>query len=779
MKKNYASQLQKSRYAFLKSLLPAVLLVFLVQPLSAQFFTKIATGTLVETPKKTYSASWADYNNDGFDDMLIVDNTEYHSSLFTNNGDGTFTEVTNNAIYENMGPSIAAAWGDYNNDGNIDLYICNTGNSGSTTAMNFLYRNDGNGVFTRILEGSIVTDTDWSLGAAWADYDNDGNLDLYVANFLQPNALYHNNGDGTFTRITEGEIVTDDFNTYSASWADIDNDGFQDLFVVNYFYSALPGQNDCLYRNNGDGTFTKNTTSIIVNDAALTQGSSWGDYNNDGLLDLFVTVNEFSDIKHNFLYKNLGNGNFEIANSAPSIDGGVSFGSAWLDMNNDGFLDLTVSNNGGSTKRLNFLYLNNGNETFTNQIADEATTTALRDFCSTIAGYNHDGYPDIFTPSYSTTVVHGLYKNNGGTNNYVTLRLEGTVSNRSAIGARVYCYANGMAQTREVSSSSGQYTGSSLAQTFGIGAATAIDSIAIHWPSGIHQVIENPAINQIHQIQEVQMLNNETDILTFALAQQTGAAVINTTAHTVSVEVANGTNLTALAPVVTVSAGATVNPASGATVNFANGAVSYTVTAENGTDVQAWTVTVTEEIVLNNATDILSFTLAQQTGAATINPVEHTVAAQVPFGTNLTALAPVITVSAGATVNPASGATVNFANGAVSYTVTAENGTDVQVWSVTVTAPVGINEAAEGATNLTIYPNPSTGDGNIHVSAATTGGYEIHLLNHLGQSLRSFNLHLVGNESKLIQMGEMEQGLYIISIKGNGMQAVQKMLIVK
>ena len=183
--------------------------------------------------------------------------------------------------------------------------------------------------------------------------------------------------------------------------------------------------------------------------------------------------------------------------------------------------------------------------------------------------------------------------------------------------------------------------------------------------------------------------------------------------------------------------------------------------------------------MLNNATDILSFTLAQQTGAAVINATAHTVSVEVANGTNLTALAPVVTVSAGATVNPASGATVNFANDAVSYTVTAENGTDVQIWLVTVTAPVGINEATEDATKLTIYPNPSTGDGNIHVSAATTGGYEIHLLNHLGQTLRSFNLHLVGNESKLIQMGEMEQGLYIISIKGNGMQAVQKMLIVK
>ncbi|MDP3386803.1 MAG: FG-GAP-like repeat-containing protein, partial [Eubacteriales bacterium] len=707
-------------------------------------------------------------------------------------------------------------------------------------------------------------------GAAWADYDNDGFLDLYVANFLQPNCLYRNNGDGSFTKITEGEIVTDNFNTYSASWADYDNDGFQDMYVVNYFYSALPGQNDCLYHNNGDGTFTKNTSSIIANDLALTQGSSWGDFNNDGLLDLFVTVNDFGDIKHNLLYKNLGNGDFVLVNSAPSIDGGVSFGSAWLDMNNDGYLDLTVSNNGGSTKRLNYLYLNNGDETFTNQVADEATLTPLRDYCSTISDYNHDGYPDIFTPSYSTTLIHGLYKNNGGTNNWVSVRLEGTVSNRSAIGARIYCYTNGIKQTREVSSTSGQYVGSSLTQTFGIAATSAIDSLVINWPSGIHQVIENPIINQIHQILEEELMNNETDILSFSITQQTGAAIINTTEHTIAIEVANGTILTALAPDITVSAGAIINPSSGSIVDFSGGPVDYTVTAENGTDTQVWIVTVTEEIVLNNETNILTFILSQQTGAAiinatahtvtievanganltslaptitvsagaSINPVSgaivdfsagavsytvtaengfdsqvwmvtvseeivlnnetdilafmlsqqtspaiinttaHTIIAEVSYGTSLTALAPEITVSSGAIVNPLSGSTVDFSSGAVSYTVTAENGIDSQIWMVTVTeAPVGIYEPNKIDAKLVIFPNPLSGDGNIYIIVEVTGEYELSLTNRLGQIIQNFTLDLVGNESQVINLGNMENGMYAISIKGAGIQAVRKVII--
>lgn len=504
MKKINFFQFQKKSSSALQKLLIMTLLVFLTQSVAAQYFTKVSTGTLVETPIRTYSASFADYNNDGFDDVLIVGNIEFPTTLFANNGDGTFTAKTDNIIYTTTGSSIACTWGDYNNDGNIDLYICNSGSG--EQSKNYLYRNDGNGVFTRILEGDIVADQDWSLGAAWADYDNDGFLDLYVANFLQPNRLYHNNGDGTFTKITEGAIVTDDFNSYSASWVDYDNDGFQDMYVVNYFNNSLPGQNNCLYRNNGDGTFTKNTTSLIANDASASQGGSWGDYNNDGLMDLFMTVNDFADIKHNFLYKNLGNGNFEVLNASPSIDGGAGFGSAWLDMNNDGFLDLTVSNNGSSQKRLNKLYLNNGDETFTNQAADDVTLTPLRDYCSTVSDYNNDGYPDIFTPSYSTTLVHGLYKNNGGPNNWISLRLEGVESNRSGIGAKIFCYANGKVQTRHVSSTSGEYTGSTLVQTFGIGTATVIDRIEIFWPSGIRQVITNPATNQIYNILEAATL---------------------------------------------------------------------------------------------------------------------------------------------------------------------------------------------------------------------------------------------------------------------------------
>lgn len=244
--------------------------------------------------------------------------------------DPTFTKITRGPVVNDRGDSTGAAWGDYDNDGDLDLFVSNFG-----SPFNFLYRNDGadsftritsgeiatdlfvpnnnennflyhnnrDGTFTKITSGPVVTDGGSSFGAAWGDYDNDGHLDLFVANLNQRNFLYHNNGDGTFTRMTSGEIVTDVGYSWGAAWADYDNDGFLDLFVANGPPNG-PGQNDFLYHNNRDGTFTKITTGSLVNDAAIGDGCAWGDYNNDGFLDLFVTnLNN----QNNLLYRNNGN----------------------------------------------------------------------------------------------------------------------------------------------------------------------------------------------------------------------------------------------------------------------------------------------------------------------------------------------------------------------------------------------------------------------------------------------------------------------------------------
>src|SRR2546421_2325366 len=184
-----------------------------------------------------------------------------------------FTKITSDPVVSS-GASSSLAWGDYNNDGFIDLYV-NTLNSASS----LLYSNNGNGTFTRVTTGSIATDSGTAFGAAWADYDNDGFLDLFVAeNGTLNDWLYHNNGDGSFTKITTGAIVNSGGAGNNCAWGDYDNDGFVDLFVAN------SQQNDFLYHNNGNGTFTRVTNGVIAEKPGNSQGGMWGDYDNNGLL---------------------------------------------------------------------------------------------------------------------------------------------------------------------------------------------------------------------------------------------------------------------------------------------------------------------------------------------------------------------------------------------------------------------------------------------------------------------------------------------------------------
>jgi enediyne biosynthesis protein E4 len=266
-------------------------------------FTSVKTSSVVTSGGSSRGCAWGDYNNDGYIDLFVANEKGQNNFLFLNNGDGTFTRIISGKIVTDGGNSTGCAWGDYDNDGFLDLFVANNGEN------NFLYHNNRDGTFTKVASGRIVTDGGSSLGAAWGDYDDDGFLDLFVANANQKNFLYRNNGDGTFAKIADGPIVNDVGYSWGAGWADYDNDGFLDLFVANG-PPAGPGQNDFLYHNNGDGTFTKITTGSLVNDAAIGDGCAWGDFNNDGFLDLFVT--NLND-QNNLLYQNNGNSNDWLA----------------------------------------------------------------------------------------------------------------------------------------------------------------------------------------------------------------------------------------------------------------------------------------------------------------------------------------------------------------------------------------------------------------------------------------------------------------------------------
>ncbi|MCX6307046.1 MAG: FG-GAP-like repeat-containing protein [Bacteroidetes bacterium] len=590
-----------------KNLHVLILLLFTCSLANAQYFEKVTGKPPANNFAKGYSASWNDYNNDGLDDLIQTDNNK-KNTLFKNMGNGVFQKDTLNPIYTTSSVNtMSSCWGDYNNDGNLDLLLVNNMNSGAANHHNYLFRNDGQGMWTLITDSPVYTNHGSAIGASMADYDNDGFLDIYIVNTDTVNFLFHNNGNGTFTRnyTAAGSIVTDIAHHWTAVWADYDNDGWQDCYVVNYF-ATLPGENNALYHNNHDGTFSKDPSLSVNNDGATDQTASWGDYDNDGYLDLYTAAYTSTGgySTHNYLYHNNGDGTFTFMSGLqPSIDGNQSFGSGWLDFNNDGRLDLVVANN-KSTDRHNYLYRNDGNGVFTNQTTEPVVTDLLRSMGVSISDYDNNGYPDIYIDSWSSTTEPGMYRNKGGNNNWVQFKLEGTVSNRSGIGARITLWTGGQKQIREVASSTGQYCSSSFVQTIGIGTATTVDSVVIRWPSGTIQHLCNPAINQKYLVTESMQLTGN-DILTFVLPTQTGPAVIDPVNHTVSCEVTASTNLTNLSPVITVSPGGSVIPGSGTPQNFSNGAVIYKVFADNCI-AQNWLVSVTNACQAPGAATIVN-----------------------------------------------------------------------------------------------------------------------------------------------------------------------------
>jgi choice-of-anchor A domain-containing protein/uncharacterized repeat protein (TIGR01451 family) len=435
--------------------------------------------------QNNWASAFGDYDGDGYVDLFVANySPDSLNQLYHNNGDGTFTKiVSGNPIVTDVASSTSGVWGDYDNDGDLDLYVSN-----NIGYKNFLYRNEGGGTFTSIQNDPIVNYTGYSHGAAWADYDNDGFLDMFVADYFPTgfNKLYHNNGDGTFEEVTSSPLVTDAAFSVSPAWGDYDNDGDQDLFVAN-----TTNQKNFLYRNDGNGQFTKITSGAIVNDETQSVGASWGDYDNDGDLDLFVAN---SGGQNNLLYQNNGDGTFtKITNSVVTTSGGNSHGSAWADIDNDGDLDLLVTNDQDED---NFLYINNGDGTFV-AANNEVTNDAGKSFGSAFADIDNDGDLDLHIANHDNE-ENFLYINEYGTcNNSACFTLVGTKTNTSAYGTKVKVKAtiNGVPtwQMREVTSLTGGGIGgqNDSRVSFGLGDATKMDSIIIYWASGLTEIFTN------------------------------------------------------------------------------------------------------------------------------------------------------------------------------------------------------------------------------------------------------------------------------------------------
>jgi hypothetical protein len=491
-------------------------------------------------------AAFFDYDNDGWLDILLLSGTLMEGShatnrLYKNNRDGTFTDVTDSAGLRRTGWASAVAIGDYNNDGFEDLFITCWG-------QNILYRNNGDGTFNDVTKdaGLLHEGTRWGSGCTFLDYDRDGRLDLFVANYLEfdprstpgpgaaPNCtwkgipvhcgprglppgrawLYRNNGDGTFTDVSVQSGIAKAKGSYlmTAAAADFDNDGWPDVYV------ACDSTPSLLFRNNHDGTFSE--TGLIRGTALSEDGNPQagmglgiGDYNLDGSLDIFKT--NFSGDTCT-LYRNDGKGYFDddTIKSALGVETHYTgWGAAMIDLDNDGLPDLFAASGGvfpEVSKKLpqyalhtpRFVFRNIGGGRF-EELINAAGPGVAAPHCSrgcAFGDFDNDGDVDILVVNLNEPP--SLLRNDvSGDHRWLKVKLMGVKSNRSAIGARVTARYGGRLQTEEVMSQASFYSSNDPRLHFGLGDASSAD-LEVRWPDGTREKFDGVRANRLVVIRE-------------------------------------------------------------------------------------------------------------------------------------------------------------------------------------------------------------------------------------------------------------------------------------
>ncbi len=472
MKRNFFLGTQESRTYLLGFLL--FTFAGLLPSLSFADFTEVGMSAGVADADELgvrNGIAWGDYDNDGDLDIYMV--KQYMPNrLYRNNGDGTFTDVAGFAgVDDSAYGHGGAAFGDYNNDENLDIYLANYNGGGSR-----LFHNNGDGTFTDVTTSAGVYDgVPYSSGVALGDYNNDGYLDIYVAKSSASNRLYHNNGDGTFTDVAATAGVNDGAYSRSVTFADYDNDGYLDIYVTNYL-----NQPNRLYHNNGDGTFTNVATSAGVAGADFSLGVTFGDYDNDGFLDICVANYENQP---NRLYHNNGNGTFTDVGAIagfdePAYSRGVAFG----DYDNDGDLDIYVTNH---HSRPNRLYRNNGNGSFTDVAAVVGVDDGGESHGVSFADYDRDGDLDLYVTNWNGP--NRLYQNNLNDGNFLFVRPLDAAGrfNRHGAVARVFRAGNSnLIGTMMINGGSGYCSQNPYDAHFGLPATGTYD-IQVIFPGGI------------------------------------------------------------------------------------------------------------------------------------------------------------------------------------------------------------------------------------------------------------------------------------------------------
>lgn len=458
--------------------------------------------------EKVTGQAWGDYDQDGWLDLYLTD-TDGRNTLYRNNGDGTFTlSPLQEQVALPDAESAGAIWADYNNDGWPDLYVLNWG-------PNNLFRNDNGVALVDVTNEARIGDSSNGKTAAWGDFDADGWIDLYVANWAcdprcgrsfegDKDRLYHNNGDGTFADVTHwlpGDKTRGA--GFVASFVDFDNDGDSDIYLVNDEFINPVG--NALWRNDGPGCdgwcFTEISAEANADTRVMGMGLATADYDSDGDFDFY-----FSNAGPMTLLQNQGDGTFrDMAESAGvQLPDGVGWGAVFYDYNNDGWQDLYLSIMVGvqTGSSMNPLFQNNGDGTFTDLGEGSGAGNPGRSIGVAYADYDQDGWVDLVVGNYDEGYF--LYRNTLGEtsrNNWVTLKLVGDGPvNRDAVGAKVRLTDGyGRTQLQEVRNGSSLGSGDTLELHFGLGR-TAVESVEISWPDGSTQTIAQLPVNQRHTI---------------------------------------------------------------------------------------------------------------------------------------------------------------------------------------------------------------------------------------------------------------------------------------
>jgi hypothetical protein len=466
----------------------------------AYTFSRHTEGPLVENKGKFVGGTWGDFDGDGDLDVVVSENdgTDGSILLYRNDRNGNFIPLPDRIPLTDPTGVFYASWTDPDNDGDLDLYI-----TIDALRADLFYRNNGNGTFTRETEGAWLNTAGRTHAANWGDFDNDGWLDLFVADSNetdpQPNRLYRNQGDGTLIPV-ENVATQIPGVSHNALWSDYDNDGDVDLFV--------PGQNPVQFRNEGNGDFTGLSPALggipeYTQDVDV--GFSTADFDNDGDLDVAYTV--WSSGPGILLYRNELRHFFVEGTHVLPHEGAVrGLSASWGDYDNDGYLDLFITNVIGK----NLLYHNKGDGSFSLVTESPIVSEAWRSFSGAWVDYDNDGDLDLFVTNgwldkFGQTCE--LFRNEGGPNHWIILALEGTISNRLGIGAKVWVRTriNGreVDQLREVQSPcNGQNDAGGYRVHFGLGDATVVDTLRIEWPSGIVQEFHDVAADQFLTITE-------------------------------------------------------------------------------------------------------------------------------------------------------------------------------------------------------------------------------------------------------------------------------------